>query len=597
MRAVAVTLLSRLSRADFQARVPWALVWFSVAVGLALFGIFSFNSFHSDDWNYLPYIVEINSPDPHLLDPYMGTDVDPYPRYRVNASIWGFALISRLFDADPVWLFNKAAPPILGVLSVAGAYFMLRAAGFSRTFAAVGAVIWVAYFWTSFWSNRLHGRYFFGRASQDKVILWLVVCGPTLGALLAFAREVEPLSRGTRSLRLWKSSLKKASRELSRRGRLALLCFSGLAALATFVHPLGVVFSAVFGASVVLRSAWQNRFRPSIPLTAAVLVAMIPALIWAIVLRFVMPTGSVGFELGAGFPVSGNDPGITGVAWEATGEGRRFVDIAGYIVTDPLFIGLLNFPALAWIAYRLWRGRGSMAVEIAACIYLLSSVVFLPVIPELIARLTGTPGVLRWIWVMPFAATLSLTDFAEYAWKNRANRDEKIVLGGAAAIVILLSGLLAAWNYADNTRSSEEGGPNQRQIRIYEVVERITDERADRVVVLADKDYSLYLPSYTTNVNPVFFRRFGALRETDRNGERREFAAISVQLETEFGSLVELMSFWGAELLILPQDSFLFDESVPPELRECYATTHGRLLALADSPIRCPQRPAREPAG
>lgn len=556
-----------------------------VAVALALAGVFAFPYHHSDDWNYLAYIVEINSPDRHMLDPYMGTDVDPFPRYRVNLPIWTFAIVSELFSIDPVELFHSVAPPILAIVSLVGVFFMLRAAGFSPALSAVGAVIWVAYFFSAFWATRLHGRYFFVRLSQDKVITWLIVGPPTLAALIAFARHVEAFRQASSSalqgVSGWADRLATGFRNLPGSAWLALFLFATFSLLSALIHPLGAVFSVVFVAATILCSAWARRWLPSSQLVVGAGLALLPALAWGGVLRLVMSTGYVDFEFGGRQSRSTADLSFWGFELDETSRPIRFSDIGGFTIADPALIALLTFPALIWIAYSFWKGRRTVPLGIAAALFLLSAPVFIPVLPDIIARVGGTPAVVRLVWLHPFAAVLALTDFANFVSVGGWTRERLYTLACGAVVGGALA-VLAIVNLVDRSPAIDEFEPTDAELQILDAVDQASGDATDRVVVLADENFSTYIPSYVENANPVFFRRFGSLPEADRDGQSRLTAARALLQAESFDEVVQLMDFWDADLVVLPRDAPLFSATTPPDLIECVANAEARLLALSD---------------
>ena len=65
---------------------------------------------------------------------------------------------------------------------------------------------------------------------------------------------------------------------------------------------------------------------------------------------------------------------------------------------------------------------------------LLSAPVFIPVLPDIIARVGGTPAVVRLVWLHPFAAVLALTDFAAFVSVGGWTRERLYTLACGAVV-------------------------------------------------------------------------------------------------------------------------------------------------------------------
>ena len=543
----------------------------AVALALSLFTFWSFHSFHLDDWIQLPYIAEIDGRNPNLHDPFFGSDANVTSRLAYNLTTWSYWALSHLPGIDRVDLYHSIAPPILLAASLAAVYFMLVAVRFPSPVAAAGTVLWVLYFLAGSAGDRSPGAFFFDRIAQDKAIAWLVVA-PVLLAVLCLADGALEQSAARTWTRDWRHLLAELQRAVSGKPWRLFIAFGVLAMIGSFVHPIIAVFAGLFVVAIWLKSVWSRASWPDPALVVAGLLSLVPALAVGLFLRAVAPSEGVHT-----FRTEGPSPGILGVDISEFGN-KTIVDLGPTFVADPAYISLLNFVALGWIAWNLLQSRSTYALVIAAALYLVSAIAYVPGIPALMRPLTSTVVVFRLPWIMALSFVLTATDFCQWliAEAHGTTRWIGVLIGGAA-----VAGGLAifAFNYSDLERRDDRGGPSNAEIQVMSRLNELFDGGPE-ATALAGDDLSLIIPAYTSDVSVVSQPRVDTLPELQRNGEYRGDASAVVEEATRYSDILDLMAFWDANVLILESGDRLFRRSTPRPLQECYADEDVKILAL-----------------
>ncbi|HEX5939360.1 MAG TPA: hypothetical protein VFZ12_03290 [Dehalococcoidia bacterium] len=560
------------NRSTFLAEFSAAII-VGLAAGIALLVFWSFHTYHLDDWNYLGYIAELNGVDPNLNDPFMGTEEDVQSRLAYNVSTWTFYGVSELLGEDPVYVYHSIAPPVLIVGSVVAVFFMLRAATFTAPLAALGSLVWVLYFLASSSGGRSPGTFFFDRIAQDKALAWLICSPLQLGLLFLLLRRLDESEQID-----WTRQPGKLLINLARLGRqvwLPLTAFALVTVLATFVHPLGALFGGVLLAAAVLRDVWRRASWPAPGLLVLGAVALVPALISALALRIVAPTEAAG-----AFRTNGPAIGLTGVRLENFGL-AHIVEIGPTFVADPVFIALLNFPALLWVAYGLFINRRTIAITFAAALYVVTAVSYIPGLPALIAPLTTTIAIWRLTWVMAIAFTLAGADFCQWVTGSPQTVARAIAIS-AGGLTVAGALFLLSLNWDTLTGLEGRGEPDDEKRFIMSELERVFAGSSE-VTVLADDTLSLYIPAYTSDISVVGYPRLDTLKDLRIDGRSRRRANEAVASAIDTRGVRREMEFWGADFLVLSDKNLLFYQSTIHDFETCYSTTYFKVLALRSS--------------
>ncbi|MPZ22501.1 MAG: hypothetical protein GEU28_02935 [Dehalococcoidia bacterium] len=450
----------------------------TLALALAVLGLAMFGRFHADDWFYLSYIVEINSPNPNLDDPFMGTDADLLARFRYSLTVWTFAGLNALLGGDPVWLWHSVAPPALMVISFVGVFIALRAAGCKPAVAAAGCVAWVLYFLTTYWG--FIGFSFFARLPQDKMTTWLVLAPFVLAAGAWLARFASD-SRDQRA-------------EHERRAFAArVAAFAAAAALAAAIHPVGTAFSAMIGAALVLQSAWRRWSWPDRRVALGCFLGLLPAVALSAAMRLFLPEDS----LGASFQIRGElspldlDMGDLGIT--PTDPVPWFVFVGSLAMVNPGVISILNIGALVWIAFALRARRRTAALQLAACLYVVCLPLFVPGVPDLMARFVGNQTVIRLTGIFPLAFVLSTADLVGWL-RDDATASQRRLGTAAAALTLVLAGV-PAWSAYSDYPDEHISGPEAQEERMFDAIDEIVGDEPHRVTVLSSNGSASSYPA------------------------------------------------------------------------------------------------------
>jgi hypothetical protein len=528
----------------------------SLAVYLALYG--TLNSPRNwDDYWALAYVTEILSGSHNLNDPYLGSDVSVQARYQYSLWIWGFAGIARIAGVDPVWLFQEIAPPVLALASIFSIFVLLRCARFDSAVASFGCLAWVAYMVSTNTDPRLHGTFFFVRIAQDKAFIWLVAMPAILGSMLVLMKAADRV--GTEE-DLDGRSRAEAGRWL---GWGAVASLSLLTLVATFIHPLAVVFAVALLAATIVATTVEKRLFPT-TLASLGALSVIPALLAAGFYRLVVPQDVVRvFD--------------TDLARENT-----YADVGPLSIADPDMFALLNVFALAWIAISLYRRRDSQAIRVSAAIYLVALLIFVPGFADILARVVSADGAWRWTWMLPLAAVLSFADFGHWMlYESRSMaRVQGVLLSGLVVAVVVSAGSLSHGQVADaRAKPGEE--------RILDALDRATGESDQPSVVLATTRMSRLIPSYVPNANPMYFPGLGGVEELEVRGVKRGNHARVLDRPRSYQQIMELVEFWDADFVILERHAL--DEPLPRGLAQCFGTRSYRLLVVRSERASCGQ--------
>lgn len=514
---------------------------------------------NGDDWAYLGYIVESQQPDANLRDPYMGTDERIVARFEFDLVIQGAILAADVFDADPVWLLQDFLPPLFALLSLGAVFVFLRAARFGWLVSACGVLLWVLYFVGSYWDFRLHGGFFFTRASQDKAVMWLVLLPLFLAPLLYISSRLSPSadSPPPRLGALWA----------------AFAAYSVMGLVATFAHPLAFVFGAMFAAALILRSAWERWGLPEPRLALTALLGLTPALAVAAFLKYALPP----------------QPELSFSIRDGAGDiGRAdFIDIAGLNLVDPAFIAVLNFAAVAWIVVSLWRGQSTPNLRLAACLYLVVLPVYIPGVADLLAPQISAVGTWRLTWLMPFASVLALCDFVSWASAARPSEQRMASAGAAAAVIAVLA---LAWFHYPDFDELESSEPSRHQLELIEQVETVSSLGPARTRVLASNELSRFMSTYSPRSDLVSYPLYGTVEEVSRLGIPPARDASRLSTIESNAVLINVMEFWDAELAVLEPDAYLFEAPRSRDLGECWKGESGVVLVRWEAaPNLCPE--------
>jgi hypothetical protein len=525
----------------------------ALALAIGLIGLATFDLTPQDNYNYIGYIVELNAPDTNMRDPFMGTDVDIYPRLRVNGAMFSFAAVSAIFDADPVWLFNTGAPRVLVLASIVGVFLMLRAGRVGAVPAAAACVAFVIYFFESYWQTSLAGAFFFWKTAHDKSIAFFVIGPFALASLIWFSRLVEsqPVAPGKEKLR-W----------------VALGCFALFALLGVFVHPMSLLFSTAFVVAIVLRSAIERRGLPSPPLAWAI-AGLLPAI-----------------ALGATFRTQLGDA----VNYELFSNRRfDFADAGPFLIAEPIFFQLANIPALAWVGFRLYQRQVSYALALGIALYAVAVTVFVPGVADIVSPVAGSVAVWRFTWLLSFAFVFVVADLlSAISFKSP---DRTAAVGGLclfASLALIAFVGITRYDEYDDTFSYN---PRREQRFVFDELERLSSDRDERLVVLVDDQTSRFIPSFLDNVDVVAYPEFGGPpEETDKDGREREATYVEIERATSFAELRQLMDFWGADGAVLHRRAELAPRTPQPNspLALCMRLNTYTLVVRRDLMEGCP---------
>jgi Family of unknown function (DUF6077) len=538
----------------------WPVLLLGLAAVLAVYGVVVAPR-HSSDFVQISYVVEINSDDPNLNDPFLGSDEDIFPRYRYNPWIWTAALISDVFAVDPAELWRDLAPPVFAVLSIAAVYVMLRACRFSPAVAATGCLAWLLYLIANYngGADRQDGYFFFERIGQDKGITWLILAPLLLASIVTYVENLPA-----------RDGLLPRPKSVA---TVSVVSFAALGLLAAMMHPLGVVFAAAFAVAVTMRSAWQRWSWPDGRVLIGGLAGLIPALAWTAVLRFAAEQES--FRLfGVGNPdslgVFDVDPLDTEIDLE------HVVEVGFFTSADPGYIGLLNFLALAWIIYSVCRRRTSPALELAVPLFLIGAVIFVPEMPRLAARLAGIEAVRRHTWIFIFPATLALTDLAGWLWTEARARELQAWAGLCVAAVVLVFALNAG-TYFD---AIAEKPLAEGSVEAIEVTDKIGKNAGEQARVFAGEELNKAIPAYAEHAlvvaNPFVDDR------------QRVRAARNLSELEDYAPAIEQMRSFGANVLMIGGDYPLYDVEPPEEMLRCFQNEAAIVFVLAGTGVSCP---------
>jgi hypothetical protein len=438
---------------------------------------------------------------------------------------------------------------------------MLRACRFSPAVAATGCLAWLLYLIANYngGADRQDGYFFFERIGQDKGITWLVLAPLLLASIVTY---VEHLPGREDQVPRPKSL-----------ATLSLVSFAALGLLAAMMHPLGVVFAAAFAGAVTMRSAWQRWSRPDRRIVLGGFGGLVPALAWTALLRFAAAQESFRrYDIGR--PA---DIGLLDLDPFDAESGLETVSEVGFFASaDPGYIGMLNFVALAWIVYSLWRRRSSPALELAVPLFIIGALIFIPEMPRLAARLAGIEAVRRHTWIFLFPATLALTDLVAWVWTEARGRERQFWTGTAGVAIV---GVLALNGDSYLDPSAEKPLPSG-SVEAIALTDQIGERTNEDVRVFAGEELNKAIPAYSEQAivvaNPFVDDR------------QRVRAARNLSELEDYAPAIEQMRSFGANVLMIGADYPLYDVEPPGELLRCLQNEAAIVFVLADTGVSCP---------
>ncbi len=191
----------------------------------------------SDSLSYLGHIQErLVSARLEPRDPFLGlAELTVMPRLWLSPWLFLQAGIADLAQIDPVNLVFVYLPPWLALISLSSFYGLARLL-LPRGAAFFAICLQMLLYVSSLQTQEGPGRAFFARIAEDKMLMWIVLL---------------PLA------------LRYGLRYLGRSTRADFMLYALMAAIATVVHPLGLVLVGLFAGSMAVVQLLSPRPLPA----------------------------------------------------------------------------------------------------------------------------------------------------------------------------------------------------------------------------------------------------------------------------------------------------------------------------------------------
>lgn len=407
-----------------------------------------------DDWMYLQIIQQMMASDPFQIR--AASEVRYSIRFAAHVWLFAQAYLGQWLNADVVWLARELLPTLLAPLSLIS-FFTWGKTFFHSARAALLAVVIQFLIYATFARGDAWGLGFFGRAAQDKFLVWLVLLP------LAFAFAWRFLRDG-----------KFADWFAYGAALIAALWVHAISLYAVVLALGGFALFNLFSRAPFSRWRWGVLFLLTLPVLLVPLLVRAttaPAIFWV------------------------STPEVA--SYMRLSQGRLLFQPPNYIA-DPALLGhpaiLFALALLVWFAPR-WRTDARVQFLWGSTLIPLA-LLFNPFTARVLGEMLTPWQLWRLTWNLPVALILTegLGQFTKLSylrhWKWAAHALALlIVLGGALWLADL--NLARSWKNLNSTHALEAP--------VEDMLNTLRANLREPALVLLPRAMTRYAPAYTAN--------------------------------------------------------------------------------------------------
>lgn len=490
------------------ARVDWRAHWRIEGALLLLCLLAAFlvarGVRDGDDWMYLQIVQQLMASDPFQIR--AASEVRYSIRFAAHVWLFAQAYLGQWLNADVVWLARELLPTLLAPLSLIS-FFAWGKTFFQSARAALLAVVIQFLIYATFARGDAWGLGFFGRAAQDKFLVWLVLLP------LAFAFAWRFLRDG-----------KSADWVAYGAALIAALWVHAISLYAVVLALGGFALFNLFSRAAFPRRRWGVLFLLTLPVLFVPLLVRAttaPAIFWV------------------------STPEVA--SYMRLSQGRLLFQPPNYIA-DPALLGhpaiLFALALLVWFAPR-WRTDARVQFLWGSTLIPLA-LLFNPFTARVLGEMLTPWQLWRLTWNLPVALILTqgLIVISSRArnlnWKWAAHALALlIVLGGALWLADL--NLARSWKNLNSTHALEAPAAD--------MLNYLRANLREPALALLPRAMTRYAPAYTANAlvltDNAHLREGAGGQEIDRFYDAKGDAAL---WET-------FLSRWRIEYVVAPNDS------------------------------------------